>query len=108
MISHSEAHRRGDFIKIAEIKSGCNQGGSRPEQHTVDQATGKLHKGSDANYVKVIIPVDTRVTEDCIYCRNCDKFKIRYIESLSISEKCRRVEKIRIHESECSQDLQPA
>ena len=103
MVSHAEAHRRGEIIKIAVIKKGHKNGGFRPEQHIYDAKSEKFHKGSDANYSRIAIPDDNKRDENTLKCKCCKKFFINFpFSNLSVHAQCKRIEKLRKHEIQCS------
>eukprot|EP00396_MALV-II-16_sp_LP-1_P000285 gene285-410_t len=82
MMRHAEAHKTGDFIFIAEIKSGQFKGAHRPEQHTHNEQSGRYWCGSDAKTVQIRIPADSKCEEGRLHCRVCDEFAVEYGEGL--------------------------
>ena len=101
MLSHKQSHLDDDYIKIGGITEGKFKNVRRPNEHTINNLTGKLFHGSDARLLEIRIPDTVRHDNDLLFCRKCDEFNVDYDNEMSMKKRAKHVEKMRRHERRC-------
>jgi hypothetical protein len=105
MVAHKEAHEAGEYTTLWKTRVSNNRHEYRPTEHILAN-DGRMHAGSDAKFVKVIVPENVRVQGEKHYCRRCNIHSIDLHGQLATNVITRRINVMHRHERGCTIDVE--